>query len=85
MGDLKNPKVIYLKAGLFLVIGGLSGAALMLESPHWKTLILLILTVWAFARLYYFMFYAIEYYVDPSYRFAGISSFVFYVLRKLKN
>jgi len=82
---LKNPKLIYLKAVLFLVIGLLSALILLLEHPHWKTAALLVLTVWAYARLYYFMFYVIEHYVEPNYRFAGIGSFVIYLLRKRKN
>ena len=32
-GDLKNPKLIYLKGFLFLVTGLLSATALLLESP----------------------------------------------------
>jgi len=34
------------------------------------------------APAYYFAFYVIEHYVDPGYRFAGLWSFVRYVLRK---
>jgi len=85
MGDLKNPKLIYLKAWLFLCIGLLSAATLLLDHPQWKTAVLLVLTVWAFARLYYFMFYVIERYVDPSFRFAGIGSFLIYILRGPKT
>ena len=84
MRDLQNPKLIYLKAVLFLGIGLLSAAILLLEHPHWKTAVLLVLTVWAFGRLYYFMFYVIEHYVDPNYRFAGIGSFVIYLRRRPK-
>jgi hypothetical protein len=32
--------------------------------------------------LYYFMFYVIEKYVDPKYKFAGIYSFLKYIVRK---
>jgi hypothetical protein len=85
MGDLKDPKLIYLKALLFLAIGLMSAAILLLDDPHWKTAVLLVLTVWAFARLYYFMFYVVERYVDPTYRFAGIGSFVIYLLRRRKT
>ena len=36
---------------------------------------ILIITIWAWCRLYYFIFYVITNYVDPSYKFAGIIDF----------
>ena len=51
---------MYLKAALFLVIGLLSLTALLLDSPTLRTAFLLLLTIWAFCRLYYFFFYVIE-------------------------
>ena len=47
--------------------------------------LLLGIAVWCFARAYYFAFYVIEHYVDPSYKFAGLWSFVRYLLRSRKN
>jgi hypothetical protein len=82
MGDLKDPRLIYLKGFLFLVAGTLAAGAILLESPRLRTLFLLGIALWSFCRLYYFMFYVIERYVDPSYRFAGIGSFLAYLLRK---
>ena len=81
-GDLKSARLIYLKGFLFLVTGLLSLAALLLESPTLRTAFLLIVAVWSFCRLYYFMFYVIEKYVDPSFKFAGLYSFVMYLLRR---
>ena len=81
-GDLKSARLIYLKGLLFLVTGLLSLAALLLESPTLRTAFLLIVAVWSFCRLYYFMFYVIEKYVDPSFKFAGLYSFVMYLLRR---
>jgi len=85
MGDLKNPRLIYLKGVLFLVIGLLASTLLLLEAPTLKVGFLLAVAIWAFARLYYFMFYVIEHYVDPTYKFAGIGSFVRYVFRRRKS
>jgi len=85
MGDLKNPKLIYLKAGLFLVIGLMSAVQLLVENPHWRTAALLGVSIWAFARLYYFMFYVIERYLDSNYRFSGIGGFVLYMLKRRKT
>jgi hypothetical protein len=72
--DLTNPRWMYLKAVLFLFIGLVSAAALLVESPTLRTAVLLILAIWAFCRLYYFLFYVIEKYIDPGYRFGGILS-----------
>jgi hypothetical protein len=82
MTDLKGPRLIYLKGFTFLLIGLLSSALLIIEQPTIKVGFLLAVAVWAFARLYYFMFYVIEHYVDPGYKFAGIGSFVRYLFRR---
>src|SRR5438552_4099630 len=70
MGDLKDARLIYFKGFLFLVSGCLAGAGLLIESPTVRTAFLLGIAIWSFCRLYYFMFYVIEKYVDGSYRFA---------------
>ena len=82
MSDLTNPKLIYLKGVLFLLCGALASTALLLEHPTLRTALLLALSVWCFARFYYFCFYVIGRYVDPAYRFAGLSSFARYVVGK---
>lgn len=81
MRDL-SPKWMYVKFVLFLVIGGLSGTAIIIATPRWDVVLLLGLCVWAFARAYYFAFYVIEHYVDPSYRFAGLMDFAKYLVRR---
>ncbi len=80
-GDLKSAKLIYLKGFLFLVTGLLSVIALLLDSPTLRTAFLLGIALWSFCRLYYF-FYVIEKYVDPAYKFAGLYSFLRYLLQK---
>jgi len=82
MGDLTNPKLIYLKGFLFLFGGFIASLGLLLDSPTLRTAFLLIVAIWCFARFYYFAFYVIEHYVDPQYRFAGLMSFVRYLFRK---
>lgn len=82
MGDLKDPKWMYLKAVLFAVIGVGSVAGLLLENLKWQTALLLGLAIWSFCRLYYFAFYVIEHYIDSDYKFAGLSSFVLYLWRR---
>ena len=73
---------MYLKAVLFLIAGTAAAAGILVESPSLRTACLLGLAIWSFCRLYYFAFYVIEKYIDPSYRFAGLSSFVLYLLSK---
>ncbi|MBV9849136.1 MAG: hypothetical protein JO250_05545 [Armatimonadetes bacterium] len=82
MGDINDPKLIIAKGFLFLLAGLLASLALLLEHPTLKVALLLALAVWCFARFYYFAFYVIEHYVDPGYRFAGLGSFVLYLLRR---
>jgi hypothetical protein len=79
MADITNPKLLYLKAILFLVTGLLSAVALLMDIFSLKNLALLALTVWCFSRAYYFAFYVVQHYIDPSFRFAGLTS----VLRHL--
>ena len=74
MRDLQSPRWMWIKAALFLVIGLAASALILREIPEWRVAALLVLAVWAFCRAYYFAFYVIEKYVDPSYRFSGIVS-----------
>ncbi len=47
--------------------------------------LLLGVAIWSFCRFYYFAFYVIEKYVDPGYRFAGLSSFALYLVGKRRQ
>ncbi len=76
MRDLKDNKLIYLKGLLFLVMLMASAVMLVLEPSTWKRVVLVAVLVWSSARLYYFMFYVIEKYTDPSFKFSGIFSFL---------
>ena len=82
MGDLKDARLIYLKGFLFLVIGVLGACGLLLENFSLHNALLLLLTIWAFCRWYYFLFYVIEKYVDGHFKFAGVSSFLIYLWNK---
>lgn len=76
---------MYLKAVLFLVAGSLAGAALLLEHLTPERAFLLVICIWSFCRLYYFMFYVVEKYIDGNYRFAGIGSFLTYLWRRRES
>ena len=82
MPDIRNPRLLYLKGALFLLLGTVAAAMLLREAPTLKVALLLAIAVWAFCRAYYFTFYVIEHYVDPAYRFAGLLDFLRYALRR---
>jgi hypothetical protein len=78
MKDLSNPIWIKLKGILFLLIGIVTAVLVFLDNPKWQTAVLLALAIWSCCRFYYFAFYVIEKYVDPSYKFSGLISFARY-------
>lgn len=79
MRDLIDPRLMYLKAWLFLLAGFGAAGLLVMESPSARTVALIAIAVWAFSRLYYFAFYVIERYIDPGFRFGGVFSALRYV------
>ncbi|KAA5538924.1 hypothetical protein FYK55_26165 [Roseiconus nitratireducens] len=80
MANLKDHRLIWLKGGLFALLGILSAGLLMAELPDLRSISLFVLSIWAFCRAYYFAFYVIEHYVDPGYRFAGLLDFFRYAV-----
>jgi hypothetical protein len=84
MADLRSPRLIYLKGFLFLLGGAMASGLLLVECFSWRVATLLAIAVWCFARFYYFAFYVIEHYVDPTYRFAGLWDFAKYLCGRRK-
>jgi hypothetical protein len=82
MGDLQSKRLIVAKGFLFLLLGALASGLLLAERFDWRTAALLGIAVWAFCRFYFFAFYVIERWVDPSYRFAGLTDFARYWLKR---
>jgi hypothetical protein len=80
--DLTHPTWIKMKGWLFLLIGIAAAILVFLDSPNWKTAVLLMVAIWSFCRFYYFAFYVIEKYVDPAYKFSGLISFARYWFRR---
>jgi hypothetical protein len=86
MRDLTSRGWIVAKGVLFFALGLISAATLLLlADSKWKQAALLAVTVWACCRFYYFLFYVIERYVDPSFRFRGIWSSVLYFVRNRRG
>ena len=82
MKDITDPRWIKIKGILFLIVGLLSCALIIYEHPDLKLAVMLGIAVWCFCRFYYFAFYVIERYVDPSYRFSGLLSFARYLVSR---
>ena len=81
--DIKKPWLIHLKGALFVVLGALSAALLIAQFPTWKTIGLLAVTVWAFCRFYYYLFYVQERYLGRDKRFAGVFDSMRFLVSKL--
>ncbi|MCA9149210.1 MAG: hypothetical protein KDA92_07930 [Planctomycetales bacterium] len=80
MKNLTDSRALWTKGILFLALGLLAAGLIVLQSAgiRLRTTMLLVIAIWAFCRAYYFAFYVIERYVDPSYRFAGLLHFARY-------
>jgi hypothetical protein len=50
----------------------LTAALILLEMPSLRVAVYLVLLVWASCRFYYFLFYVLGHYVDPTMRYAGL-------------
>jgi hypothetical protein len=80
--DIKKPKMFYLKGGLFVLSGLLACVGILLNAPNWRVAALLAIAIWSFSRAYYFAFYVVQHYIDPSFRFAGLWAFVRYLIKR---
>ena len=74
MRDLQSHRWMWVKAALFVVIGVTASVLILIQLPDWRVALLLLLAIWAFCRAYYFAFYVIEKYIDPTFRFSGLFS-----------
>ena len=76
MGDLKSKWLIVTKGLLFLCLAIAATALILLENGSVRVAALLVILVWSCCRFYYFLFYVLEKYVDPSLRYAGILALI---------
>lgn len=84
LGDITSPRLLWIKFGLFVFLGLFAVALALLLFPDVTLAVLMAIAIWAFCRAYYFAFYVVEKYADPSFKFAGLGSFVRYALRRKK-
>lgn len=82
MADLKSRKWIVAKGIMFLGIAAATAILVLVEAPSVKVAVLLALLVWAACRFYYFLFYVLEHYVDPTMRYAGLLDLVMGMKRR---
>lgn len=80
--DLKSKTAIYIKGILFLCLFGLAIFLNLTEFDFNFRVLSLALVIWSSARIYYFMFYVIENYVDSNYKFSSVYSFIKYLVNK---
>ena len=85
MSDLRNPRLMLLKAILFLAIASIAAGLILIDAPTLKTAALLLLIAWSCARAYYFAFYVITNYIDPTYKYAGLFSAIRYFAARSKK
>lgn len=78
--DLTTPWLIHAKGVLFVVAGLAAGGLLIAQTPTLRTTALLGVTVWAFCRFYYYLFYVLERYLGREWRFAGVIDALRFVL-----
>ena len=83
--DIKSPRILKAKGILFLLLGLMSATLLLMLAPDLKVAVLLVISVWAFCRFYYFAFYVLEHYADSSFKYAGLWDLVRYLLGKRKQ
>ena len=81
MRDLTSVRLIHLKAALFCVLGVLASSGILLACPSVEVALLLVVAIWAFARLYFYAFFVIGHYVDPAFRYRGLLSVALYFAR----
>lgn len=83
-GDLKSPATIYIKGFCFVFISIAASVLLLVEFFSWRHLFLLLISLWAACRSYYFAFYVIQTYVDDEFKFAGIWDFARYMIGRAR-
>jgi hypothetical protein len=84
LADIKSQRLLVAKGFLFLFLGLFASGLILLEHPNLRTLALLVITIWAFCRFYYFLFYVLENYIGRNQKYAGVLDAMAYLIR-LKN
>lgn len=84
LADIKSRRLLYIKGILFLLLGSLACAIILLQNPNLRTLVPLAIAIWAFCRFYYFLFYVLENYAGRQQKYAGILDAISYLMKQEK-
>ena len=82
MKDINKVWLLYIKAFLLFLTGFISSILLVVLNFNVKTIVLLLLAIWGFCRAYYFAFYVIQHYIDPTFRYSGLIDFAKYKMKR---
>ena len=78
--DIKNPKILKFKGILFLTLGLMAAALIFIQIPSLQNFVLILITIWAFCRFYYFAFYVLHHYADKDFNYSGLLHLFRYLL-----
>jgi len=70
--DLSSKRLIVAKGLMFLGLAVATATLLISDAPSIRVAVLLAILVWSSCRFYYFLFYVLQHYVDPGFRYAGL-------------
>jgi hypothetical protein len=80
--DITSKWLLHAKGFLFLAVGLLAAGTIYLEVPNLRTILLLVITIWAFCRFYYYLFYVLEKYIGRDQKYAGILDALKYIMKR---
>ena len=83
--DITSKWLLHAKGLLFLVLGLIAAGILLAGSRSITTLLLLMVTVWAFCRFYYYLFYVLEKYAGRERKYAGLFDALKYLISRAKE
>lgn len=80
-----GPRLICIKGACFLLLIAITFTGIILDTLAWRRAIHAIILVWSSARFYYFLFYVLERYVDPTLNYSGLGDMARKILAKSRN
>jgi hypothetical protein len=80
-GDIKSKRLLHMKGLLFLLLGLLAAGLLLFQSQNFRTLLLLLITIRAFCRFYYYLFYVLEKYIGRDQKYAGVLDALTFIVK----
>lgn len=82
LGDIKSARLIHFKGWLFLILCLIALAGVLIPAFSWQNVMLLTIATWAACRWYYYLFYVIEHYVDPEFKYSSVTDAIRYLLKR---